>query len=106
MVVDHSMVEYYKSEDINTYIFTIMNMVSIYCKLHNCYADGSLMDHSIQMKPHDISLNMIFGNKILEYCNTKPENSDFVFTVCIGVLLHKCEQMLHDSLDQNYNQTV
>lgn len=28
VVVDHSMVEYYKNEDINTYILTIMNMVS------------------------------------------------------------------------------
>jgi len=27
VVVDNTMVEYYKNEDINTYIFTIMNMV-------------------------------------------------------------------------------
>lgn len=28
VVVDHSMVQYYMNEDVNTYIFTIMNMVS------------------------------------------------------------------------------
>ena len=33
VVVDHSMVEYYKNEDVNTYIFTIMNMVS-----HNSFS--------------------------------------------------------------------
>lgn len=30
VVVDHSMVEYYKNEDVNTYIFTIMNMVRFF----------------------------------------------------------------------------
>lgn len=34
VVVDHSMVEYYKSEDVNTYIFTIMNMVSAYLHVY------------------------------------------------------------------------
>jgi len=29
VVVDNSMMEYYKNEDINTYIFTIMNMVGL-----------------------------------------------------------------------------
>ena len=31
VVVDHTMMEYYKNEDIETYILTIMNMVTAIC---------------------------------------------------------------------------
>jgi len=44
VVVDRSMMEYYKNEDIENYVLTIMNMVGLQ-SLHNCTRTHSTWRH-------------------------------------------------------------
>ena len=49
VVVDHSMVEYYKNEDVNTYIFTIMNMVS-----HNSFPPIQPSEYKVSIVVYNV----------------------------------------------------
>jgi len=58
VVVDREMVDYYKNEDIENYVFTIMNMVSDITVFQSCSSSNAIITN-IFIK--DITGNTIFA---------------------------------------------